>query len=106
MKSERYEILPRIRKMSWSSIEKPVYLCTWKDPGSLVQKKGEPLRYIWTLMGFGSTPDEAIADCRARYIRYKEFSDRFKGRATILVEAPAHCIDTSKLTWWRRLFRV
>lgn len=73
-RSARYPILPRVRKLAgYGNV--PLYVCTWKDPGNLVQTEGEPLRYEWLVVGVGATPDEAIAMCQKKYLAYTTVRD-------------------------------
>lgn len=114
MKSSRYEILPRLRKMNQHFEGAPLYKCTWKDPGKLLQYHGKPLRYVNVFVGIGNTPDEAITKCRLEYAKFQ-----LKHRAVLnYMEAMVNRPDvglgpsdtvykaTSNLPWWKRLFRV
>lgn len=111
MKSGRFEILPRIRRMSWSGLDNPIYRCVWRDPGSLPQKPGKPVKYVWTIYGFGDTPDGAFKDCRRRYLEYTIARDKVWDSIDTNINRPTKGLDirfvaTSNLPWWKRLFRV
>lgn len=111
MKSGRYEILPRVRKLSDGT-----YKCIWKDPGKLLQHRGRPLRYVNVFVGLGDTPDIAIMQCRLEYARFtlkhdqvmrhldNIIEDRWKQRVPYTL--PPRLQATSNLPWWKRLFRV
>lgn len=113
MKSGRYEILPRIRKLI-SAKHGVYYVCTWRDPGELIQVKGAPLRWVRQHQGLGYTPDEAIRSCRDAYLKWcvmygtirdgKIVEDRWKQRVPYTL--PPRLQATSNLPWWKRLFRV
>jgi hypothetical protein len=112
MKSGRYGVLPRVRFRH--GIDESPWMCTWKDPGKLIQSTGKPLRYVAAYVGYGETMNEAINECRDQYVmdllRRRRMDDAFDaimmrvgdGRQ----ESTLHCVDTSNLPWWRRLFRV
>lgn len=115
MKSGRYQILPRLRKLSDGT-----YKCTWKDPGKLLQHRGRPLRYLNVFVGLGDTPDVAIMKCRLEYARFTlkyaqvmrhlddSLEDRWDTRKypDISLGPSDDYKATSNLPWWKRLFRV
>lgn len=115
MKSGRYEILPRVRFRH--GVDELPWVCTWKDPGNLQQHAGWKLRYVNAYVGYGETMKEAIDDCRLAYAQHalklqeaSKWVDRmFNDKGEFVGErkpVPVHCIATSNLPWWRRLFRV
>lgn len=111
MKSGRFEVLPRVRKLSDGS-----YKCTWKDPGRLTQYRGKPLQYVNVFIGLGDTPDKAMEMCRLDYARFmikreitwdkiaKDFFD--EAPPAKRYDLPERLQATSNLPWWKRLFRV
>lgn len=115
MKSQRYQILPRLRLYSSG-----MYVCVWRDPGNLIQRRGEPLRYVHAYTGYGETPDVAIRNCQNQILCKRAREDHFNKEIDRLVRAvespsiplfcetkvPDHCLATSNLPWWKRLFRV
>lgn len=101
MRSQRYEILPRAQYRPASKM----WVCIWRDPEDLRQTKGQPLRYVHEYMGIGETLDAALAHCRNKYINSciaRETAQKDIQRMLI----PEHCIATSNLPWWKRIFRV
>lgn len=109
MKSGRYEILPRVRK-----IQEGLYKCTWRDPGKTIQHRGKPLQYINVFIGLGISPDAAIRDCQRRYLKYLDERDNSRHRSASALNGPDISLGpsdtlytaTSNLPWWKRLFRV
>lgn len=129
MKSSRYEILPRVRKVIpyMEGMEHARYRCMWKDPGDLPQRRGEPLNYERIFLGYGYTIDEAIKSCRMEYLDWcccnaiikdgrvverRSATERYlygDGRYVKPVkryELPERLLATSNLPWWKRLFRL
>lgn len=114
MKSSRYEILPRLRKMNQHFEGAPLYKCTWKDPGKLQQYRGKPLQYVNIFVGIGNTPDEAITKCRLEYAKFKLRQDEVWRSIDLSLNRPDVGLGpsdtiykaTSNLPWWKRLFRV
>lgn len=116
MKSDRYAILPRVRKLY-----EGCYKCTWKDPGKLLQHRGKPLRFNNVFVGLGETPDAAIRECQRVYLKFlkdreatwahidKLLDEGFPGLAPLpyhsLGPSDFH-IATSNLPWLKRLFRI
>lgn len=119
MRSLRYEMLPRVRKVESRilGMDFVQYSCTWKDPGELMQYAGQPLRYVDKYVGYGETVDAAIRSMRhvylqkqteqavARELAYKDI-DKMLESSIFNEKLPTHCVATSNLPWWRRLFRV
>lgn len=101
MKSERFEILPRLRYIP----SKNIWVCVWRDPGSMLQTKGYPLRYVHEYVGKADTSDDAIRNCHDIYLKTTVERDNAK-RVVQRMFVPEHYIATSNLPWWRRLFRV
>lgn len=108
MKSGRYEILPRVRKVRGliDGMESVNYKCTWKDPGNLVQHAGCKLRFVAIHIGYGATITEAIQGCQMAYINHKLAKDTARQDVDRMCSPPRHTIATSNLPWWRRLFRL
>lgn len=104
MRSQRYEILPRAQYRPNIKL----WLCVWKDPGDLLQTKGQPLRYVRQHHGVGTTLDEAMANCRDHYINFCNRRDAAKAELQRMTapRIPNHCLATSNLPWWKRLFRI
>ena len=112
MKSQRYDILPRVRQES-----NGLWTCIWIAPAG-VQRRGLPLKGT-AYSGVGLTAKEAMSMCRLSYMLRTELDKRGKEEAGKAAEAilasmeeirprkiPDHCLATSNLPWWRRLFRV
>lgn len=116
MKSQRFEILPRLRQES-----NGLWTCIWIDPAG-VQRRGLPLKGT-AYSGVGLTAKEAMSMCRLSYMLRTELDKRRKEEAGKAAEAilasletpfdvcngnkiPDHCLATSNLPWWKRLFRV
>ena len=121
MKSSRYEILPRLRKMNQHIEGAPLYKCTWKAPGKKLQYRGKPLQYDSIFVGIGNTPDEAITNCQLEYAKFQISQQKQHNRAWYgdgryvgnknepdVIFEPSDTIykATSNLPWWKRLFRV
>lgn len=110
MKSGRYQILPRVRKVINAKYGVH-YKAVWRDPGHLIQYAGQPLRYVHEYIGRGNTIESALRSLRQAYLheqaevaRVRELT--YKEIDKMIEKPPAHCVATSNLPWWRRLFRV
>lgn len=111
MKSGRYEVLPRVRKLGRCLHGKPIYRCQWKYPGKLRQHRGKALRYANTFTGFGTTPDKAIHACRMQYLKFEVSRQKTWDNIDKMLDGgkvaiPDHLKATSNIPWWKRLFRV
>lgn len=104
MKSQRYPILPRVRLIVNTERHK-MYKAVWRDPGDLAQRKGEPLRFTDEYVAYGFTVDDALRNLQLKYKDACNIRDRFN-MAIRVSEAPDHCLATSNLPWWKRLFRI
>jgi hypothetical protein len=109
MKSQRYDILPRVRLRHGA--DGPVFRCTWKDPGDLTQLTGWKLVYVAEYVGYGATITEAMQNCQLNYIKRKLARDKVWDSIDTSINRPTKGLDirfvaTSNLPWWKRLFRV
>ena len=102
MRSGRYQILPRAQYRERIGL----WVVVWKDPGELLQRRGEPLRYIREYVGVGVTFEEAVAQCRSQYIQAKLAQEESSLRRKRFECDYPHANATSNLPWWRRLFRI
>lgn len=104
MKSQRYDILPRMQYRPAIQL----WVCVWKDPEGLPQRRGMPMRVAYTYTGVGQTFDEALANCRKQYmIRSNDLRQaELDVQKLLRPKIPDHLLATSNLPWWKRLFRV
>ena len=102
MRSSRYQILPRAQYRESIGL----WVVVWKDPGDLMQRRREPLRYVREYTGIGPTFEEAAAQCRTQYIQASHEKAAAERQRTMFVKEYPHATATSNLPWWRRLFRI
>lgn len=98
MKSSKFDIKPKVRPIRLNSGIQ-IYLASWKDPGTLMQTRNSPMRYIKYHSAMGYTIEDALSGLRSKYLQYSI-------RSAPVVPKMLQLEATSNLPWWKRLFRV